>query len=63
MSDDCIRNYKVVALSPTNTVVIEIAGERRDTGEKPSAWGTYGLSRYEIGILRKGLTATGRDRR
>lgn len=65
MKGDCTRNYKIVGLSPSNTVVVEVTGERerRDTGIKPSGWGFFGLTRGEVAILRKGMTASGRDRR
>jgi len=58
-----VRNWKVVGLSPRNTVLLEIEGRVRvDSGEKPSEIGTWGLSRQEVRILRRGLTASGRDR-
>ena len=64
VKDDGVRrNYRILELSPENTVVIERGGERVDTGEKPSAWGLYGLTRTERGILRRGMTASGADRR
>lgn len=36
---------------------------RVDTGVPASGWGDFGLSRVERGIVRRGLTAAGRDRR
>lgn len=65
------RNYRIVGLAPAgdhSTVVIHVrrpTGRREtvDTGVPASAWGDFGLSRAERGILRRGLTAAGRDRR
>lgn len=57
------RNYRIVGLSDANTVIRQVDGQApADSGEKPSAWGTWGLSRGEVAILRRGLTASGRDR-
>lgn len=36
--------------------------ERRDSGVRASEWGLYGLTRNERDILRRGMTASGRDR-
>jgi len=62
------RNYRITGLVPhpelgVHTVEVERAGARIDTGTPASGWGTWGLPRAERGILRQGLTATGRDRR
>ena len=58
------RNYEVVDLSPDNTVVYKMleSGRVLDSGEKPSALGLDGFTRPERAILRRGLTAGGRDR-
>lgn len=64
--DSSARNYRIVDLARHEggyTVVIEQDGARRDTGTSPSAWGAWGLTRRERGILRRGLTPSGRDRR
>lgn len=64
------RNYTVVGLvehADRYTVQIEKRVEGRpvlvDTNVAPSAWGSWGLSRRERGILARGLTRSGRDRR
>ena len=57
------RNYQILGLTPDNHVVISVdGGAPCDSGETPAQWGTWGLTRAERGILRRGLTATGRDR-
>lgn len=57
------RSYTIVGLTARNTVVIRIGrGAPYDTNERPSEWGTWGLSRAERGILNRGLTQNGNDR-
>jgi len=58
------RNYRVVGLSPENTVIVQVEGRSglTDLGVKPSMLGTWGLTRAEVGILRRGMTSAGRDR-
>jgi hypothetical protein len=52
------RNWKVVGLSPENTVLTDGELGRKDTNEPPSAYlGIEYLSRTERGILRRGVTA------
>lgn len=58
-----VRNYRVCGLSPRYTVMIRHAnGSISDSGERPSEWGTWGLSRHEAAIIRSGMTRGGRDR-
>lgn len=59
------RNYTVVGLSPRNTVEIRHhrTGTVSDTGLMPSEFGTWGLEPREIRIVKRGLTAGGRDRK
>lgn len=59
------RNYRVVGLVPSGDVyVVEI--ERADGTHAldgtPSEFGTWGLTPVERRIVRRGLTASGRDR-
>ena len=59
------RNWQVVGLTPENFVEIRSTdtGETRDSCERPSEFdGIDYLTRAERGILRRGLTAAGRDR-
>lgn len=59
------RNWQVVGLTPENQVEIlsTDTGAVRDSEECPSAFdGISYLTRTERGILRRGLTAAGRDR-
>jgi hypothetical protein len=59
-----IRNWEVVGLTPHNTVVIQKDdGSVVDTQEGPAQWGTDGLSRHERGIVNRGVTASGNDKR
>ena len=59
------RNWKIVGLTPDNYVIIENEKEgKRNSHERPSEyWGIDYLTRQERGILRKGLTPSGNDRR
>jgi hypothetical protein len=60
------RNWTVVGLTPDNYVLIHTEGdnEPHNSNEHPSEyWGLTYLTRRENGILRKGLTASGKDRR
>lgn len=58
------RNYRVLALSDRNTVIVEhpAYGTTSDTGLKPSEFGEWGLTPREVKILRSGKTRSGRDR-
>jgi len=66
MKDETRRNWRATALIPHDdhyTVEIEVDGVRRDSGEVPSSFGDFGLSRAERGILHRGMTAGGADRK
>ena len=66
MKETVRRNWKIVGLANHGdhyTVEIEVDGVRHDSGELPSSFGDFGLSRAERGILHRGLTAGGNDRR
>ena len=71
MKETVRRNWKIVGLANHGdhyTVMIEKANENGnlgyfDSGELPSSFGDFGLSRAERGILHRGLTAGGNDRR
>lgn len=59
------RNWQVVGLTPENFVEIRSTdtGEIIESYEHPSDfWGITYLTKKERGILRRGLTAAGRDR-
>ena len=59
------RNWQVVGLTPENFVEVRSidTGAVRDSAERPSAFdGISYLTRSERGILRRGLTAAGKDR-
>ena len=57
------RNYRITGLTPRNTVIVQIHGQPpHDSHETPSELIVPWLSRREKGILRRGLTASGRDR-
>lgn len=60
----CERNYRIVGLTPDNFVVMETRDEGvHRTHDRPSEyWGIEYLTRAERGILRRGLTPSGRDR-
>lgn len=60
-----MRNWVVVGLTERNTVIIHTDGDKKphDSNEKPSEfWGLGYLTRRENAILRRGMTATHRDR-
>jgi hypothetical protein len=60
---DTVKGYKVVGLTPHNTVItVDAINGRHDTGDKPSEFGLWGLTAKERAILRRGLTAAGKDR-
>ena len=66
MKETVRRNWRITGLYPQEdhyTVEIVVDGEVRDSGELPSSFGDFGLSRAERGILHRGLTAGGNDRR
>ncbi len=63
MSDLPIRNWRIVGLTPRNTVLREVNGKTEDSGETPSEWGLQGMTPEECAILRRGLTRSGQDRR
>lgn len=56
------RNYRVVAVTGGQVVVELESGARLEAG-RPSCFGTWGLSRKEAAIVRRGLTRSGKDRR
>jgi hypothetical protein len=62
------RNYRIVGLTPHNTVITQQEGKKpEDSGESPSEWYGNGsfvswIDKAERGILRRGITASGRDR-
>jgi hypothetical protein len=57
------RNWKIVGLTPDNFVLVDGLGGLRNSNERPSEYlGIEYLTRVECGILRRGVTAGGRDR-
>lgn len=61
---ECHRNWKLVGLSEQNTVItVDPIKGRHDTGDKPSEFGLWGLTPKERAIVRRGLTASGADRK
>ncbi len=58
------RNWKIVGLTADNWVLIEQSdGVVRNSNERPSEFdGVTYLTRVERGILRRGLTPSGKDR-
>lgn len=58
------RNYRVVGLTPRNTVTTQADGKPPDdSGETPSEAMVPWLTPREKAILRRGLTRGGKDRR
>jgi hypothetical protein len=63
------RNYRIVGLTPHNTVITQVEGKNpEDSGEKSSEWMAHRvfvpwITKRERGILRKGVTVNGRDRK
>ena len=58
------RNWKIVGLTKDNFVICEVDGKVQETQERPSEYlGIEYLSRRENGILRRGVTSSGKDRK
>lgn len=59
------RNWKIHGLTDDNWVLIKQSdGVIRNSNERPSEfWGITYLNRRERGILRRGLTPAGKDRK
>jgi hypothetical protein len=60
------RNWRVVGLTPDNMVEVHTEGDTdpHNSFERPSEfWGLTYLMPRENRILRRGLTASGKDRR
>ena len=66
MEQKAKRNWEIVGLTKIDgsyIVDIKVDGVVRSSGERPSEFGDWGLTRKERGILRRGLTSTGKDRK
>lgn len=58
------RNWQIIGLTKANTVIVKINGmDPHDSMDPPSAYDVPYLTRKERGILRRGLTASGANRK